>query len=471
MRSAIVQHAALPQFLTKLLAEHSLPAAAEALELPAATAANASDDEQLAAKARRREALELITAAADVLSVPTLKYTSIYLRSHQPAVLQLVQRLVTLLPTAELDGGAPLAPLWLSVACLLNRACRSLHARHEQMQQSSQEAEQERQVTAWAVVQCLPQLVAALPLVLEGPSSEQLPVLTKVFGQLLAQVPDVSKVDSGEQLQQLLIGTGAAVHIAAGLQPERGAGPGLAKFQGLAAAVLQNSAELAQNFACGCVTAGATALELAMPASAALQLHASGCRLLHRWAAAGEPDDMAVIILCDGLTLVGMAAQTLLNASREPDEGTAQQRWVNSGGCAQSDWLVACKPGQLPSAGMFSSARRGSAHAPQLPLRRVLHKDGCPPFDCRLTALLAAHWEAAKQSLQLLGPISQWEAVTQQGWAQMLTWLLASAPTALLMMHGEQLAGCACEAVSSSCSRNWCLQTHKRTLRTICICC
>lgn len=315
--AAIAQHATLPQFIARLLITQSLPTAAEVLEVAAGVACEG------AAAANKFMTADstwhLVWAAVESLAAPGLQPTAApYLQEQQPALLMLAHRLVAALPTTCEDSSRHvLCSAWLQVLCLLGNTCAQVTSGQSALQQGRQLLEDRRRGTAWTIVQCLPLLAAAMPLLAATQPGGSLAALAPKFEQLLQPAATLTRIDGHPELQQLLRAADAALHISAALQP---AGAVASVVTGAEAAValeavhvVRAAADCAHHFVASRL--GPEAAELAAAAPAALQLHADVCRLLHRWAADGGATALLPEQALPCLLLSAVAAQRLLAAA------------------------------------------------------------------------------------------------------------------------------------------------------------
>lgn len=334
VRTAVGQHAALPHFLMRQMLEHTLPAAVDRLEAAAGAAAHATASQ---APENLLQAWRLAMAALRVLlNADMSPAAQLYFQRHRPAVLRLAERLIASLPLEreQASGDTSLLSAWHLAACLLAKICSVLADRPAALQQSSLEAEQERQATAWAVVRCLPRLAAAVPLpdrVLEmdWPSRAAHTVVGQSIYQLLKQPAAIKDIDSCEQLRQLLAGTDAALHIVVALAPLTAGQETEAADAALDAGMpfLQHCGSVAHNFFSSAAGGQPVpAAQLPAVVSAAVQLHADGCRLVHRFIPVGHAAGTLWHIAA-GNAAISVAAKRMLLAATQTAAHDAANRW------------------------------------------------------------------------------------------------------------------------------------------------
>lgn len=318
IRDTLAQHATLPLFLTRQLAEHSLPAAVAALDLAAAAGGQADAEMLKTAVAAQEVAAKSLQVLLTRSLAPAAEP---YFQRQQAAMLRLAEWLVAALPLACKEGdGSAVRVAWLQAAYLLARLCDALSSSYPAP------SDEEQQAMAWAVARCLPRLEAALPLIqsLPGFSAAGVSAATYPFARLLGQAADISHVGSCQQLRQLLAGTDAGLRIAVALVPSRDAAEAAAHVTAqtlLHCSGLVNTCTLEMEEGQPAQTA-----EMEAAAAAAVQLHADGCRLLHRWAAAMGTAGQAQQALFDSIAKVAASAHWLLAV--EPAGKTVALRCV-----------------------------------------------------------------------------------------------------------------------------------------------
>lgn len=340
--AAIAQHAALPHFLVRQMAEHSLPAAVAALALDAAA------ETQAVLRQPGKLMLQLTVSATAVLLSSTVQPAAhAHLQRHRSAMLQTAQQLVAALPLPCQKGREILlASVWAPAAYLLAWACDVCPT---DAQQGSQSTQAEQQAAAWwAVVQSLPRFAATLPLMVQVPHLG-LAAASPAFQTLLAQCGKVGSIASCDQLQQVLEGANAALCVSIALQPGALTDQGVDLAEALPVAVLQLCSRLAQRF----VAHAPDAAQLVPATAAAVQLHANGCRVIHRWVAADGAHADSLFQAFDAMSAVVHTAAMLLGPGQQPNQPNlcrclAAPALHGSAAPSYVAWPASCK-GDLPA--------------------------------------------------------------------------------------------------------------------------
>lgn len=280
------RHALLPQLLVRQLVEFSLPAAADALE-GAATAGPPSD---LAAPFDTMFGLAR-SAAATLMTSGSETAVRQCMRQQRPALLDLSARLIAALPLECEEEGSEgsWADAWRQVSLLLTWASMGDQPADQDAAagQSSQAPDAEAQAGAWAVLVALPRLAAAAPLVGRVAGAANFQAWLKAILWVAHSACIDSTVGSLTQLRQALASADAVLCMAAAAMsgPAQSGGLTTPEVLTIQSNVLGQTAAHIHRV----VSSAASELpaaELAAAAKAAVKLHADGCRLLHRWAAA-----------------------------------------------------------------------------------------------------------------------------------------------------------------------------------------
>ena len=331
--AAVRQRTALPELLARQLVEHSLPAAAARLEAVAATG-------QPQGLHPPCGGLWLVVSTAASVLMASSQETAVrqYLGLQQTALLQLSQRLVAALPLACEEEGSEenLGAAWEQATLLLAYACIARQPAEQQGAAGrSAEPDANAQANAWAVLEALPRIAAALPLMQSVPSPSLTAWHTSHLWLLRQTVTNV-RVHECSQLQQLFGGVDAGLRIAAAatVPPPLGEAAAAAAHSmtpanavAIQAAVLAQTAALAQPLiqrtASELHATEDVAVQLRAASRTALQLHADGCRLVHRWAAAAAEVRLQLARLHTGVCTIAQIAHWLLTAPAPSDQSTA----------------------------------------------------------------------------------------------------------------------------------------------------